>query len=187
MSLFQIYDDLAKACQKRFWVTEKLTLADMVKLIMPPQYPLLLEQGKFKFTIDHSQDHYTNSNGSSITGDNFIAPAYYTANKSLLDNPSKRPNLTLRLHFKVTKTDGQIINWGFEGAGNPTSWNPSVSENSDYQLSTGLLVDEHNALTFSTKGNTQIDLANSYLEIVGGVVKTALSTIKQFFVKRGVA
>ena len=36
MSLFQIYDDLAKACQKRFKVTEKLTLADMVKLITPP-------------------------------------------------------------------------------------------------------------------------------------------------------
>ena len=63
MSLFQIYEDLAVACRKRFKVTEKLTLADMVKLITPPQYPLLLEQGKFKFTIDHSQDHYTNNNG----------------------------------------------------------------------------------------------------------------------------
>lgn len=168
MSLFQIYDDLAKACQKRFKVTEKLTLADMVKLIMPPQYPLLLEQGKFKFTVDHSQDHYTNSNGSSIAGDNFIVPAYYTVNRFLLDNPSKRPNLTLRLHFKIIKTDGQIIIWGVEGTNTYTSWNPSISETSDCQLPTGLLVDEHNALKFSTKGITQIDLANSYLEIVGG-------------------
>lgn len=39
MSLFQVYDDLAKACQKRFGVTEKLTLADMVKLITPPAFP----------------------------------------------------------------------------------------------------------------------------------------------------
>lgn len=39
MSLFQVYDDLAKACQKRFKVTEKLTLADMIKLITPPTFP----------------------------------------------------------------------------------------------------------------------------------------------------
>lgn len=30
------------------------------------------------------------------------------------------------------------------------------------------------------------DLANSYLEIVGEIVKAALSIIKQFFAKRGV-
>lgn len=168
MSLFQVYEDLAVACRKRFKVTEQLTLADMVKLIMPPQYPLLLEQGKFKFTTGHNQDSYTANNGSTITKGNFVVPAYYTVNKSLLDNPSKRPNLTLRLHFKVTKTDGQIVFWGIEGAGSPTNWNPSVSETSDYSLPTGLLIDEHNALTFSTNGNTQIDLANSYLEIIGG-------------------
>lgn len=58
MSLFQIYDDLAKACQKRFQVTEKLTLADMVKLITPPAFPSGTEiLGRTLFSIgDHQVD-----------------------------------------------------------------------------------------------------------------------------------
>ena len=171
-------NQLASGCKKRFKVTDKLTIDDMVKLITPPKNPLLLEQGKFKFTLDHNKANLTSNGGAQVGG--FVVPAYYGEKKTLLGNPATRPNLTLRIHFDVLKTDGAIINWGLEGTMLNGVWNPAKSNESDYELQTGLMVDYNNSLQFDAKGTTIINLATSYAEIiVGGVIKPVLSVLRR--------
>lgn len=155
---------LASGCKKRFKVTGKLTVDDMVKLITPPKNPLLLEQGNFKFTADHNKANLTANGGALVSG--FVVPSFYASGKKLLDNPRNRPNLILRLHFDVTETDGNLINWGIEGTLLSGAWNPSRGNTSDYELQRGLLVDEHNALQFKSTGRTIINLATSYMELI---------------------
>ena len=155
---------LSTACRKRFQVSRQLGFDDMIALIMPPKNPMLLEQGKFKFTTDKNKANLTDNSGSQVKG--FVVPAYYSAKKTLLGNPATRPNLTLRIHFDVLKTDGAIINWGLEGTVLNGVWNPAKSNESDYELPTGLMVDYNNSLQFDAKGNTIINLATSYVEII---------------------
>lgn len=157
---------LEEACHRRFHVTGPLTFKQMTDLIQPPTNPILLEKGKFRITVDHNKDNYTQSNGAQIKGDCYVPFAYYSIEKKLLDNPATRKNLTIRAYFDVVETDGSVVKWQVEGGGNPTSWNPKTESISEYKVPTGLYVDEHNSLQFSTTGNTTINLDNSYVEII---------------------
>ena len=162
--LYTSLTQLADGFRKRFNLSKNLTIPEMTKLVTPPKNPLLLEQGSFKFTNDHNKYNLTSNGGSKVSG--FIVPAYYGENKTLLNSPATRPNLTLRLHFNVLKTDGVNIRWGIEGMGGTTSWNPNESNESDFNLNTGIMVDSNNSLEFDTVGTTIINLATSYIEII---------------------
>ena len=56
MSFSSTMTELADACRKRFVVTSKLTLDDMIKLITPPAFPSGTEiLGETKLSIDDEQ------------------------------------------------------------------------------------------------------------------------------------
>ena len=56
MSFSSAMTELADACRKRFVVTSKLTLDDMIKLITPPAFPSGTEiLGETKLSIDDEQ------------------------------------------------------------------------------------------------------------------------------------
>lgn len=169
MSLNDLMKQLADGTRQRFNVTGQLGLKDMIKIITPPKGKLLIKPGEFKFTTSPSdKTTITTNGGTTISGTTYIVPSFYSEVRKLLDNPSSRPDLTLRLHFNVVSTDGSEVMWSVYGAGSIAKWRPNNSSTSDYHLASGLLVDEHNGLQFQTTGQTVIDLANSYVEILGG-------------------
>lgn len=178
MTVLGKMEELASGFRRRYKLDRLLSLDDMIMLITPPKGNILLEPDGFKFTRNYDKNNLTDADGATIQSNCYIVPGYYSAEKTKLDNPATRPNLTLRLNFNVVSSTGEAVNWGIDGAGKTTTWYPNATKTSDYNLETGLLVDEHNALVFQTTGTTKIDLATSYLEIImGGVIRSLLTTV----------
>lgn len=160
--------ELASGFRRRYKLDRLLSLDDMIMLVTPPKGNILLEPDGFKFTRNYDKNNFTDDGGATIQSNCYVATGYYSDEKTKLDNPAKRPNLTLRLNFNVISSTGEAVNWGIDGAGNTTTWYPNATKTSECNLAAGLLIDEHNALIFQTRGTTKIDLATSYLEIIVG-------------------
>lgn len=186
MSLFQIYDDLAKACQKRFNITDKLTLDDMVKLITPPIGLTIFSQENLRFSSNYNRA-YTAKDGSAITGNCFLLQQDMNNLDKFLalhwDN-----DLIVKVHLWFVSTVSNDVTFSFDGGKDSEHMKPVVGKENTAELR--LEKDESLwAYNIYFSGDAVIDRAKSYIVVVksGGVVKATLSTIKQFFVKRGVA
>lgn len=166
-SLDQTLTELADGFRKRFKVTDKLSLQDMIKLVEPPKGTLLVNSGKFYFTQSRDLATMTAQNGSTITVNTMIAPTFYTSDAiKLIHDPQTRPNIIIRLHFEVVHTDGKPFTWTVEGSGLVGKWNPVNSNESELTLPTGLRVNEANAIQFVSGGTTVINLATSYITLI---------------------
>lgn len=161
---------LASGFRQRFQVSGLLTFEDMIKLVTPSPYPLLLDTGgTWHFTTGPWSLERTKNSGSCIDASAYVRQNLYTKNESLLDNPQTRPDLTLRLHLFITDTQAPSLTWGIYGSGISAKITPKIGENiSDFDLPAKLNVTGlGNPLEFhSDKGTTVVNLTQSYIEII---------------------
>lgn len=166
------FAQLSSGCQKRFKVVGKLTLDDMIKLVTPPKNPLLLDLGgNWYFVTGPWSLDRTSQNGSCVETASYVRTQMYTKNEQLLDNPTTRPNMTLRLHLFVTDTKASELTWGIYGSGFLVKSSLEKGENiSDFDLPAKLNVTgAGNPLEFHSKGGTTtVDIPRSYIEIIVG-------------------
>lgn len=162
---------LADGFRKRYSKTGSLKIDDMITLVTPPKGKLLLNPGKWKLNTTAFGDPnatLTGNGGSVVNNNCFVSTSYYdSTNKTLLNNPQTRRPLDLILHLNVISTDGNPIQWGIYGMGGltPVTPIPHQEVQSTFHLNSGIAVDSGNPLNFVGNGNTQIDLATSYIEI----------------------
>ncbi|WHO84879.1 hypothetical protein [Limosilactobacillus oris] len=163
---------LASGFRQRFQVSGLLTFEDMIKLVTPPPYPLLLDTGgTWYFTDGAWSMNRTKDNGTCIEGAAYVIQRLYTKNESLLDDPDNRPDLVLRLHLFITDTQASQLTWGIYGSGILSTISPKKGESvSDFNLPTKLKVTGlGNPLEFhSSGGSTIVDTSKSYIEIIVG-------------------
>lgn len=157
-------NELAQGFQKRFKVSNKLTLQDMIDLVTPPKNPLLLEPGKFNFSYGYYSGNKTEFDGSSIPATCFIAyDLYHNADKMM--ELHKKGNFKLVAHLKSVGKNSGVVAWCFDGMQSAAKWD-GVSETSTLTVPAGFSLTETTALYFSGNNN-RVDLSQSYFELVG--------------------
>lgn len=190
---------LGDACRKRFGKTERLTLQDMVKLIMPPAQATIVP---VKTLILHASNY--NSAKYAVDHDTKILG-------------SEMKNISQAISI-INAGDAKIVmhlcvNGGTNGKAVPvytTLFNHSQFKGNDINVASNKIGINYIVTIPVTKGSLttaddftinlhpengwiQLDPATTYIEVVavGGVIRTALSAFRQhfkshFFEKRGV-
>ena len=162
-------NELAQGFQKRFKISDKLTLQDMIDLVTPPPHIYLLDPGSFRFSTDWGGTSFTDQNGAMITNNCYISTSYVdSANKNLLYSANNQ-QLTLRLHIWFTAANpGSNFRWGINGYGqkNVTINNINDETISDYLIAPNSNLGSGNVLSFSATNNLTVNLDRTYVEII---------------------
>lgn len=184
--LFEDLSQLADGFRQRFNITDKLTLDDMIKLITLPIGLTIFSQKNLRFSSNYSRA-YTAKDGATIMGDCFLLQQDMNNLDKFLalhrDN-----DLIVKVHLWFVSTSSNDVAISFDGGKYTQHMKPVVGRDNTAELR--LEKDESLwAYNIYFAGDAVIDRAKSYIVVVksGGVVKVTLSTINQFFVKRGVA
>lgn len=120
MTLSQELTELADGFRKRFNKTDKLSIQDMIKLVTPPKYPCLVDEGKIIFTRGYNVNDRTANDGATITDDCFIVPEVYD-NFAVLQKAHQKGNVKLRTHFKLVSGTG-VVAWCLDGQNTAAKW-----------------------------------------------------------------
>lgn len=157
MALSDKFTQLAEACRKRFEVTSKLSVDDMIKLIMPPPGIFLVPKGQLYFTASASDD--ISQGGWGIIPSDEIRDA----NKNLV---LAKAGATVRLHLYIKDDQHGTA---------AVKWDIDNNATTSFQVKHGMCT-----VDFPPAGNTpefrlavhaidcgiSADLSQSYLELI---------------------
>lgn len=104
MALSDKFTQLAEACRKRFEVTSKLSVDDMIKLIMPPPGTILIPQGQLYFTASASD-------GISQGGWGIIPPNEVRNADKYLAMAKNGATVRLHLYIKDNQRGTAAVKW----------------------------------------------------------------------------
>ena len=184
--LFEDLSQLADGFRQRFNITDKLTLDDMIKLITPPIGLTIFSQENLRFSSNYNRA-YTVKDGATITGTCFLLQQDMN-NLDKFRALHRANDLIVKVHLWFVSTVGNDVTLSFDGGKYKEHMKPVVGTENTAELRLEK-AESPWAYNIYFSGDAVIDRAKSYIVVVksGGVVKVTLSTIKQFFVKRGVA
>ncbi|MEY8441778.1 hypothetical protein AALA17_03850 [Lactobacillaceae bacterium 24-114] len=162
-------NELAQGFQKRFKVTGKLTIQDMIDLVTPPPSIYLLDPGTYKFSTDWGGTAYTDQKGSVMSNVCYIATSYMNGENKGLVYGTNNQQLTLRLHIWFTAANnGDRFRWGLNGFDQKTvTINDSTNETiSDYSVAPNSKLSNGNMLSFAAAKSLTVNVNRSYVEII---------------------
>lgn len=162
-------NELAQGFQKRFKVSNKLTIQDMIDLVTPPPHKYLLDPGSFNFSTDWGGTSLTAQNGATMSNNCYVSTSYVDSSNKNLVYSANNQQLTLRLHIWFTSANpGSNFSWGINGYSqkNVTINNIKDETISDYLVAPNSNLGSGNALSFSTTNNLIVNLDRTYVEII---------------------
>jgi hypothetical protein len=173
MSLASEMTLLADGFRKRFSTTDRLTIADMIKLVTPPKYPFLIPTNGWRIAHNYN-GALTDDGGSTILSGFSIILASTMKNYDLLKKLHSAGDVTIRFHIVPLEINGgsstSAITTCFDGQRSVIHipLKIGVESTQDLTLSkTELTGGNLNLYIICQSASTvQIDVSKSYIEIV---------------------
>lgn len=154
---------LAEACRKRFNVSSKLSLDDMIKLITPPIGLTIFSQENLRFSSNYNRA-YTAKDGATITGNCFLLQQdMHNLDKFLALHQDN--DLIVEVHLWFVSIASNDIALSFDGGKYEDHMKPVVGRENTAELR---LEKDESLWSYNIyfSGDAVIDRAKSYIVVV---------------------